>query len=86
MSQHTRRVSLAAATLAMTGLLAACGGSGGSGSSTSTSASGGGASSSSAGTSSETASTEKQQVKVQLQWVTQAQFACYYAAKDQGPL
>ena len=84
MSQHTRRVSLAAATLAMTGLLAACGGSGGSGSSTSTSASGGGASSSSGGTSSETASTEKQQVKVQLQWVTQAQFACYYAAKDQG--
>ncbi len=83
MSHPSRRGAATLAALTLTGLLAACGGSSNSSSSSSTSAAGS-STSSAGGSSSTSAPATLQKVKVQLQWVTQAQFSCYYAAKDQG--
>ena len=63
------RGALALAAAAAVMALAACGGGGGSGEPAGSESSGGG---------------ELTEVKLQLQWVAQAQFAGYYAAVDQG--
>ena len=88
MSHPTRRpLGLGLCFLTLTGVLAACGGDSGTDTSSSTTSSStgtGSATGSQTSSAADTGSGEKQSVKVQLQWVTQAQFACYYAAKDQG--
>src|SRR5919112_1735208 len=65
----TRRAALGLATAAVAATAAACGGGG---STTEPAASG------------DRTAAETTPVKLQLQWVAQAQFAGYYAAKDQG--
>ncbi|WP_236685250.1 ABC transporter substrate-binding protein [Demequina salsinemoris] len=77
MARRGRRVT-AAAALAVAGTLALTACSGGTDDEASAD------SSSSAGASEDTGVTELKAVSVQLQWLTQAQFACYYSALDQG--
>ena len=84
MRKSTWGVAAVAATSAL--LLAACGGSSSGTASTAASASGSASASASesAASPSATACASLTPVKLQLQWVAQAQFAGYYAAKDQG--
>jgi NitT/TauT family transport system substrate-binding protein len=75
---HTRRRSgfFALALALAAGTLVACGGDDNSSSEPATTAAGGSAAA--------TAPAETTKVKLTLQWVTQAQFAGYYAALDKG--
>ena len=84
MRSHRRRGAFAlTAAAALLLLLAACGSTSNSSSSSSSEAPGG-SSAASGSAAPSSASGELTPVKLQLQWVAQAQFAGYYAAVDQG--